>query len=236
MIARVFGVHNINPLGDHFRSTEPAYLEAFRKSVEEAGSHIVDLGLGAGSFYDSDASRREAALAYGKKWIDMAVIVGSPSVRQHIRGAPGQPPNLDRAAQTLGALAEYGARNNVVVNLENDNPVAENPFFLVKVIDKVENPYLRALPDFGNSIVIGGPEVNEQALRLMFRHAFNMSHVKDAVTDAHGETHVVDVGKIFAIARASGYRGYFSMEWETAQGDVYRGTQKLIDESLKYLR
>ena len=42
------------------------------------------------------------------------------------------------------------------------------------------------------------------------------------------------MAKTFAIAKAAGYRGYFSMEWE-GQGGPYDGTQTLLDESLKYL-
>src|SRR5207249_6673105 len=31
---------------------------------------------------------------------------------------------------TLGDLAEYGEKKNIVINLENDVPVGEGPFFL----------------------------------------------------------------------------------------------------------
>ncbi len=48
-----FGIHNINPLLDHFTSTDPAYLDSFRKTVRDAGSHIVGLGLSGGLFYSS---------------------------------------------------------------------------------------------------------------------------------------------------------------------------------------
>ena len=40
-----------------------------------------------------------------------------------------------------------------MVNLENDNAVAEDPYFIVNVVEKVNHGYLRALPDFGNSVV-----------------------------------------------------------------------------------
>src|SRR5580658_207847 len=89
VVVQRFGVHNINPLAQHFASTDPAYLASFREAVEKAGSHIVDLGLGDGSFYDTDASKRQAAVDYGRKGIDLAVLVGAPSVRQHVSGAPG---------------------------------------------------------------------------------------------------------------------------------------------------
>jgi sugar phosphate isomerase/epimerase len=44
----------------------------------------------------------------------------------------------------------------------------------------------------------------------------------------------VDVDKIFSIARKSGYKGYFSMEWE-GTGDAYEETSKLIEASLRNL-
>jgi hypothetical protein len=45
MVAKKFDVHNICPLAAHFHSTDPAYLDALRQAVEQAGSHLVDLGL-----------------------------------------------------------------------------------------------------------------------------------------------------------------------------------------------
>ena len=43
MVRDKFDVHNIEPLSSHFPSTEPAYLAEFRKAVEQAGSHIVNI-------------------------------------------------------------------------------------------------------------------------------------------------------------------------------------------------
>jgi hypothetical protein len=123
-----FDIHNINPLSAHFRSDDQRYLEEARRGVTQAGSRFVDLGLAAGSFFDPDASKRELAVANGKKWIDIAVVLGSPSVRQHIGGRPDTKPSTELAAQSLGELADYGAKKNVVVILENDNLVNEDPF------------------------------------------------------------------------------------------------------------
>lgn len=234
MVAEKFDIHNINPLSWHFSSTTPAYLEAFRKSVESAGSHLVGLGLAGGAFYDPDRSKRQAAVADAKKWIDVAVIVGSPSVRPQMRESHQLTPDVDRCAESFGALAEYGARKNIVINMENDNPVTQDPFFIAKVIEKVGNPYLRSLPDFGNDAV-KGPAFNESALKTMFRHAYNMSHVKDAVNDSHHRACKVNLEQVFGIAKAAGYRGYFSMEYDTDFGDPYTGTHMLIQQSLKYL-
>lgn len=235
MIASRFGVYNVNPLGDHFASTAPAYLEKFRAALAAAHSHLVGLGLGGATFWDPDRARCQAAVDYSKKWIDIAAALGSPSVRQHMRGSRGASPDVDRAASTLGRVAEYGAKKNVVVNLENDSPVNENPFFIVKVIERVRNPYLRGLPDMGNSIRGHDAAYNQRAVAQMFRHAFNMSHVKDALAKQGGGAYHIDLARMFGIAKAAGYRGYFSMEFDTSQGDPYEGTKRLIRESLQYL-
>lgn len=230
-----FGIHNINPVIEHFASTEPAYIDSFREAIAKAGSHIVDLGLNEGHFYDPDPDLRQKGIDYGKHGIDVALAVGSPSVRQHVGGKRGTPTNVDLAAQSLSQLADYGAQKNIVVNLENDSPGAEDPFFLVQVIEKVNNPYLRALPDFGNSIRGHDEEYNERALKGMFAHAFNMSHVKEHLVTREGQEYHVDLPKIFAIAKASGYRGYFSMEFDNKAGDPFEGTRQLMDATLKCL-
>jgi sugar phosphate isomerase/epimerase len=235
MAVQKFGIHNINPLSAHFQSTSPRYVDALRERVAKAGARFVDLGVGAGKFYDPELSERKAAVEYGKKWIDIARIVGSPSVRQHIGGSRGVRPSAELAAQSLGELADYGAKKNIVVNLENDSLVSEDPFFIVNVIEKTGNPYLRALPDFGNTLQKGDPAYNYRGLELMFAHAFNMSHVKDEVMSPAGKVYRVDMARVFGIAKAKGYRGYFSMEWETETGDPFQGTRRLIKETLRYL-
>jgi sugar phosphate isomerase/epimerase len=229
-----FKIRNVELLGDHIRSTEPAWLDQLRASVKEAGCHVVDIPTGVGgSLYDADATRRAAAVANAKKWIDTAVTLDCPSVRIHIQGARGAVPDPSLAAESLGAIAQYGASRNVVVNLENDDITTEDALFLVKVIDQVNSPWLRALPDFCNSMLKGDEKFNYEAVTAMFRRAYNISHVKD-IEVSGGQVFRVDMERTFSIAKAAGYKGYFSMEFE-GQGDPYAGTQKLIDESLKYL-
>ncbi|MGH9378529.1 MAG: sugar phosphate isomerase/epimerase family protein [Terriglobia bacterium] len=234
MVAGKFDVHNINALSWLFRSTDASYLAAFRKSVAAAGSHIVGMGLAGGDFYNPDPAIRKKSVAHAKKWIDIAVEVGSPNVRPAIDAPRRIKPNVDLCAQSYGELAKYGARKNIVVNMENDDPYTQDPFFTVAVLKKVDNPYLRALPDFGNSAV-KGPDFNARALTAMFAYAYNMTHVKNAVTGEHGKVCKVDFDRIFGIAKASGYRGWYCMEYDTDFGDPFAGTRELIKQTLAHL-
>lgn len=234
MAIEKFGIHNINPLGAHLGSTAAGDLEAVREGVAKAGSHFVDLGLEPGKFFDPDPAVRKSAVEKGKQWIDIAAALGSPSVRQHIGNSRGASPNVDLTAQNLGELAAYAAKKNIVVNLENDSLASEDPFFIVHVIEKAGDPYLRALPDFGNTAATGDPDYNYRGLEAMFPHAFNMSHVKRDVMKS-GKVYTVDLAKVFGIAKASGYRGYYSMECESRTQDPFQGTMELVRQSLKYL-
>jgi sugar phosphate isomerase/epimerase len=235
MVVKRFGVHNIEPLDQHFSSTDAAYLRKLRAAVEKAGCHVVDIPCEVhASFYDIDPTKRQVAVETGKKWVNIALELGSPSIRAHIEGPPDLAPGVDRTAESLEQLAEYGAVKNVIIALENDDNRTEDPFFIVKVIEKVNSPYLRALPDFCNSMLTHDQEFNDRAMETMFKHAYSIAHVKDSEGDDAGKFHTVDVAKCFEIAKAQGYRGYFSMEWE-GNGEPYAGTQRLIDETLKCL-
>jgi sugar phosphate isomerase/epimerase len=234
-VAQRFDVFHINPLGDHLSSTDAGYLDRFRKAVETAGSQLVDLGLSGRAFSSSVKSDRDEAVAYGRHWIDIAATIGSPSVRQHLKTAPGAAPSVEYAAESLSRLAEYGAQKNIVVNLENDSPGAEDPFFLVAVLEKVNHPYLRALPDFGNSLRGHDAVYNRRAMERLFPYACNMCHVKDVLRTPDALVYRPDLPELFTVARAHSYRGYFSMEFDTAAGDPFEGTAHLIQQTLQYM-
>jgi sugar phosphate isomerase/epimerase len=234
-VVEKFGVHNIEPLAQHFQSTDAAYLDTFRSALQKANVHVVNIPTHVrASFYDTDPSARQQAVTVTKKWIDVAVAVGSPGVRPHINGTKSSGPDVQRAAESLKLVADYAAQKNIVVTLENDDPETEDAFFIVKVIDAVNHPYLRALPDFANSVLKGDLDFNYRAVTAMFERAYNISHVKDGEADDHGKQFDIDLKKTFDIARAANYRGYYSMEFD-APGDPYSPTKKLIEQTIRNL-
>ncbi len=143
-------------------------------------------------------------------------------------------PDVAVVAEQLQKLVEYAASKNILLNLENDNLVSEDAFFLVKVIKKVNSPYLHALPDFCNSMQSGNEQFNYDAVTALFPLGYNICHVKDSEAGDNGKVVRVDLKKTFAILKASNYRGYCSMEWEGA-GNPYDGTRFLIKSSMENL-
>jgi len=233
-VVKKFSVHNIEPHSRHFHSLDQSYLSGFREALRKAKVKVVNIAVdGPDSFYDTDSTVRDKAIAYAKKFIDAAVQIGSPSVRVHVSKAKNSQPDVQRTAKSLAEVVAYARTKNVVVNLENDDLVSEDAFFIVKVIQTVNQPFLHALPDFANSMLSGDADFNYRALDAMFRHAYNICHVKSGEVD-DGKQFTVDMKRSFGILKARGYRGYCSMEFD-APGDPYAPTAKLIEQTIQYL-
>lgn len=234
-VRQKFGVPSVEPLSSHFPSTETPYLYEFRNAIEKAGVSVVNIPVdNSDSYFDPDPAGRKRAVENGIKWLDSAVVLGSPSIRTSMPRVKNAAPDVDRAAASLQELVRHAEEKNIVVNLENDDLQSEDAFFVVKVIEKVNSPWLHALPDFCNSMMSGNAEFNYSAVSAMFKHAYTICHVKDSEVDDNGRVFHIDVEKTFAILKASNYRGFCSMEFE-GQGDPHAGVQKLIEASLKYL-
>ncbi|MBZ5664071.1 MAG: sugar phosphate isomerase/epimerase [Acidobacteriia bacterium] len=230
-----FNINKIEPWSSHFRSLDAKYLEKFRTALDRARSAVVNIAFdGQHSFYATDRGERERAIADNKQWIDAAVALGSPGIRTHVASADNQAPDLERCADTLLRIVEHAATRNVVVHLENDDAVTEDPVFLVRLIEKVNSPWLRALPDFGNSLMHKTPEDAYAGVESMFKHAYGICHVKQSEATGQGANVQVDLAYVFAILKKSGFRGCLSMEYDNS-GDPYKETEELIAKSLQLL-
>jgi sugar phosphate isomerase/epimerase len=236
-VSSKFNISKIEPWSRHFRSTDPKYLEDFRASVAKAKGAIVNIAVdGRNSPYAADSRQRAQAIAFNKQWVDVAAAVGSPSIRTNMPEAHDSKPNLDLAAETFRQVADHAASKNIVVNLENDDPVSEDPFFIVRLIERVNSPWLRANPDFCNTLAAGKDEdYAYKGITAMFAHAYSICHVKaEEVNDGNGQTYHVDMARTFEILKQANFRGYCSMEFDSP-GDPYSGTASLIAATIRYL-
>jgi sugar phosphate isomerase/epimerase len=229
-----FNVVNIEPYNRYFRSLEPGYLDQFRNALEKSGTHAINIAADMDtSYFDANAETRAKSIVEAKKWIDVAVAIGAPSVRTSMSSTKSAS-DLNLAAESLKPVADYAASKNIVVHLENDNLVAEDAFFIAKLVRNVNHPYVHALPDFGNSYGSGDPDFAARAVKALFPLAYAVSHVKPTSTTAQGKEMQVDLAGDFAAAKAAFYKGYFSMEYEGKE-EIHAATAKLIEQSLKLM-
>jgi sugar phosphate isomerase/epimerase len=228
-----FKVNGIEPLDSHFPSTEPSEIRKLRAAFDAAGVYTVNIPVDEKvELCSDDAALRSLGNARYRAWIDVAVLLGSPSIRVWIPKCSDSS-DLSRAVRALKPTIDYAASRNVVVNLENDNPVNASAARSLAAIKLADSPYLRALPDFGNGLMAGDERFNAQAVKDMFVHAWNIAHVKDSEI-VHGQRKTASLAELFGIAKASGYRGYFSMESESGLDPIV-DTKHLLEQSLALL-
>ena len=155
--------------------------------------------------------------------------MGSPSIRIWIPKC-SDTADLPKAVKALRPTIDYAATRNIVVNLENDDPVYSSPTRVLAAIKLADSPYFRALPDFGNGLMGGDERFNAEAVKSMFAKAWNIAHVKDAEF-VEGKHKTASLKELFGIAKASEYRGYYSMESDS-DADPIPDTRHLIEQSL----
>jgi sugar phosphate isomerase/epimerase len=233
-VATEFGVRGIEPQDLHFASTEHNEILKLRAAFDAAGVRTVNIPVdGAVDLCSEDEAKRDAGNASYRRWIDIAVVLGSPSIRVWIPKCSDLS-DLRKAVGALEPTLRYAATRNVVVNLENDDPILASETRTVAAIELARTPYLRALPDFGNALMGGDERFNALAVKRMFAHAWNIAHVKDAEF-IDGKRKTVSLAPLFGIATASGYRGYYSMESDSDL-DPFSDTKRLIEQSLSLLQ
>jgi sugar phosphate isomerase/epimerase len=234
-VVEKFKVNKIEPWSRHFPSTDPKYLKDLRKAVESAGAAIVNMTVsGKDSAYSADRDEREKAIATCRKWVDVAVALGSSSIRTGVAPVKDAKADVEHLAESLKQIAEHAAANNIVVHLENDDPVSEDPYFLVQVIKQVNSPWICALPDFGNTLDGHDGNYAYPGIDAMFGYAYAICHVKDSIGTEQGKVVPVDLARTFGILRRHSYKGYCSMEYD-APGDAYKATASLIDATIGFL-
>ena len=225
-----FKVSGIEPLSIHFPSIEPSAILKLRAAFDAAGVHTVNIPVDDSvELCSDDAATRDAGNARYRTWIDIAVTLRSPSIRIWIPKCTDTS-DLSRAVHALQPTLEYAAEKNIVINLENDDPVSSSDQRVLNAIQLANSPYLRALPDFANSLMAGDQQFNSQAVKRMFAHAWNIAHVKDAEM-IRDKRETVSLPDLFAIAKAAQYRGYYSMESDS-DADPVIDTKHLISQSL----
>lgn len=232
-VVREFDVPGIEPLDQHFPSTTTTYMHELRAALDRLGACVINIPIDEPvDLGNSDPAIRDHGYATYRQWIDHAVILGSPSIRIAVPKCGG-PADIEGPAKALVSVADYGATRNIMVHLENDDPVLGNAARIVAVLRSANNLNLRALPDFGNSLMSGDEAFNRQAVESMFAFPGRIAHVKDAEA-IEGKQHFAPLAPLFAIARRANYTGAYSMESDF-HTDPVPDTRHLIEQSLALL-
>ena len=185
-----------------------------------------------GALGDADEARRKKAVENHYKWAEAAKFLGCHSIRVNAQSAGRYDEQLERAADGLRRLSEFGAKLRLNVIVENHGGLSSNGAWLASVIKKVNLPNCGTLPDFGNFDLGNGQQYDRYkgvAEMMPFAKAVSAkSHDFDA---AGNEVHT-DYRRMLKIVLDAGYDGYFGIEYEgenLSEPQGIRATQRLLE-------
>jgi sugar phosphate isomerase/epimerase len=216
-----WGVTQYETVSTHYDSTDPAYLAQARAALDKVNGKIRNMpcDIPRTNLSDDDDEHRIASVDAVKKWIDVAVVMGSPSIRCNTGRSRANPKNIDGTVNSYRELAEYGAGKNVRVTIENHEGVSTDMALLEQLLKTVNHPNLGTCPDFGNTFKT--EEQRHAGLTMMFPYA-KICHAKTLEFNATGEMTSFDFPGCIALAEKAGFTCVYSIEFE-GSGDPMQG-------------
>lgn len=236
LILNRYHARNLEFCAVHFDSTESSYLHKVSAALHRSHSAVVNVVLDIkecgphGAFSDPDPQQRATAVEAVKHWVDIAHDLGAKSVRV-------DPGNADRGnmaptAESYRSIAEYAEARGMSVIVENVHDFGtRRPEEIVELIKLVGLGHVGALPDFAN---FPDPTTRAKGLTMLFPYAQTVCHAKGQAFDARGVEQTFDFPQAMEIARNSGFKGIYSIEFN-GPGDPYAGIQSTLNELLHYM-
>jgi sugar phosphate isomerase/epimerase len=148
----------------------------------------------------------------------------------------------------MGRLAEYAAKSNINVIVENHGGLSSNPVLVSKVLSEINMKNCGSLPDFGNFCIRKdsgkrweGKCIEEfdvyKGTELLLPFAKGIS-AKSFDFDAQGNETKFDYSRLMKMIIESGFKGFIGVEYEgeiIGEEEGIIATKKLIEKTIKDL-
>ena len=212
-------LHHLEVCNINLLSMDPSYIGEFKQRLHDAKSKVVDLIVeldppattyrGYISVCSPDRAIRAHAIELTKKWIDIAAVLGSPSVMPN-QGVHYLPQDLTPCIEGLKALVDYGKPKGVAVILEPRGQRLEQLLDLIKGSGAYSNPQIGSV----------------EGLRLLYPLARTVQHISDNPRS--------NLPTAIKLSKELGFKGWFSIETDGGP-DAWAEIQNVINALLVYL-
>jgi sugar phosphate isomerase/epimerase len=199
----------------------PERIGEAKRQLAAHGLSVSCLGASA-QMHDMDPVKHAAQLDEARRFIDLAHAVRAPYVRvfgnEYVPGVP-RAEMLAHIAGALRGLGDYARGKDVTVLIESHGDFTDSPA-LLEILRQTDSPNVALLWDAHHTFV-SGKEQPEDTVRQLGRY-IRHTHLKDSVVLPGGTdrryvltgTGEVPVKRQIAALAKTGYRGFFSFEWE----------------------
>jgi sugar phosphate isomerase/epimerase len=233
--AKEFGIDAVEYVNQFFKdkAEDRTYLAEMKQRARDAGVRSLLIMIdNEGAIGDADEARRKTAVQNHYKWVEAAKFLGCHSIRVNAQSQGSYQEQLDRAADGLRRLTEFGASHQINVIVENHGGLSSNGEWLAAVIRKVNHPRCGTLPDFGN-FNLGNGQLYDRYKGVTELMPFAKSvSAKSGDFDDQGNETRTDYSRMMKIVIDAGYRGYVGIEYSgnrLSEPDGIRATKKLLE-------
>lgn len=233
-----FGIDAIEYVNQFFKdkAKDQSYLGEMKKRAADLGVTSVLIMIdGEGALGDADEAKRKTAIENHYKWVEAAKFLGCHSIRVNAQSGGTYEEQIERAADGLHKLSEFGDKHGINVIVENHGGNSSNGQWLAATIKKANHPRCGTLPDFGNFRIKDGEEYDRyKGVTELMPFAKAVSAKSHDFDDKGNETKT-DFEKMMKIVLDAGYHGYVGIEYEGGKVDEYTGI-KLTKALLERVR
>jgi len=199
-----FGLNGIEFVNTLFEVPTVNYLNQLKKNADEHGVKMVLIMVDAeGDGCEPTKELRKQFVVNHKKWIDIAHYLGCHAIRTNCRGPEDVDPEeaLKWASESYNMLLEYAIQANISVVIENHGGVSNDPDWMVKLYNTVDNLYFGSYPDWRSP---SDTFNNYEYLEKMLPWADGMSYRNQPSEEL--------TAKMIKLCRDSGYKGWYGIE------------------------
>ena len=231
-----FGIDGVEWVNQFFKdkAKDETYLAELKRRCADVGveSRLIMID-GEGALGDADPAERTKAVENHYKWVEAAKFLGCFAIRVNAASSGSYDEQMERAADGLRRLAEFGARQGIAVIVENHGGLSSNGQWLSAVIRRVNLPNCGTLPDFGNFNLGNGQEYDRyKGVAELMPFAKAVSAKSHDFDDAGNEIHT-DYRRMLKIVKDAGYRSFVGIEYEgdkLGEAEGVRLTKALLEK------
>jgi L-ribulose-5-phosphate 3-epimerase len=225
-----YGIDAIEYVNQFYKgkAKDKKFAAELKKRADDQGvKSVLIMCDGEGALGDPDAKKRQQAVENHYKWVELAKYLGCHSIRVNAHSEGSAEEQMDRAADGLRKLTEFGGKHEINVIVENHGGLSSNGTWLAGVMKKVDNPRCGTLPDFGNFDKYD----RYKGVQLMMPYAKGVSAKSHDFDDKGNETKT-DYPRMMKIVLDAGYHGRVGIEYEGGKLSEPEGilaTKKLLE-------
>ncbi|TDF39192.1 sugar phosphate isomerase/epimerase [Alteromonadaceae bacterium M269] len=233
-----FGISAVEYVNTFYlgKARDTKYLSELKLRAYDAGvKNVLIMCDLEGDLGHPDKKERITAVKNHYQWVEAAALLGCHAIRVNAKSAGTWQEQVDLAAEGLSQLADYAARYDINVLVENHGGLSSNPKWLTSVMKTANHKRLGTLPDFGNFRISESEHYDYyQGVKELMPYARAVS-AKSIDFNAKGEHSTFDYDRMMRIVIESGYRGFVGIEYEGEHLSEQQGIEYTLAQ-LQHIR